>query len=106
MTGSSTTANPLAVALVLAVTVLCLGDLAQAFMPNAEDASCVTRLCDGQTGCAAAAPSPVALPTATLGSVDTTIGLAAPLFVLQLVERPGVPGPQVVPLAPRSPPAA
>lgn len=106
MTGWSTTAKALAIAVLLTLTVLCLGDLAQAFMPDDEHANCVSRLCDEQTGCRAVAPNPAALPIATLVSVHASVDLAAPAFVLQLVKSLGPPARQVVPLAPRSPPSA
>lgn len=106
MSGLSTMAKTLAIALLLALTVLCLGDLAQAFMPDDEHANCVSRLCDERTGCRAAAPGPVALPIAIPLSVDASVGLAAPALALRLVKPLGPPARQVVPLAPRSPPSA
>jgi hypothetical protein len=106
MSGRSTTAKALAIAVLLTLTVLCLGDLAQAFMPDDEHANCMSRLCDEQTGCRAVAPRPLALPIAILASVDASTGLAAPASVLQLAKPPEPPTRQVIPLAPRSPPSA
>lgn len=94
----------LAAVLLGALALLCLGDLAQAAMPSADGSGCAGWICDELTGCGTAPARPPALPVATLA---TPVVVAAPTIAVVLstrVEPPGLPGPQVVPLAPRSPP--
>lgn len=95
------------VALLLAsLAMFCLGDLARAAAPSAEQMNCVSLLCDEASGCGTTVTKLVAPP---VGAVAALVVLATPAPTttpLLAAEPPASPGRQVVPVGPRSPPVA
>src|SRR3989442_15279767 len=90
--------------LIAALTLLCLGDMVQAVLANDESTECAGRVCDEQSGCGTTPAKPVMLPVAALVAPAVVTVPAAPAPVSRAAERPAVRDPQVLPLAPRSPP--
>src|SRR3989304_894932 len=103
--------RPLATLLVAMLLALCVGSAAYAAMAGAEGEDCVAMACDAQLACRANAsgqalpsahPTPIAILSAAEGSTRPEAAVAA-----VVVSPPGAaPERPVVPLAPRSPPAA
>jgi hypothetical protein len=90
--------------LIVALALLCLGDIVQAAMPNHETTECASRVCDLQNGCGTTPARPVMLPVAAIVAPVVVTVPAAPTLVSRAAERPAVRDRQVLPLAPRSPP--
>src|SRR2546426_1580121 len=91
--------------LIPALTLLCLGDVVKAALPNAlpneESTECASRVCDDQSGCGTTPARPVMLPAAALVAPVVVTVPAAPTLVSRAAERPAVRDRQVLPPAPR-----
>jgi hypothetical protein len=103
MTGGRA-ATYLASVVMVALVLSCVGDLAQAAMPNAEPMPCSTLLCDGQTGCGTKPSSTAVVPIAALVAV-VVVSPPVSLPITPVATTSSVfPSRQFAPLAPRSPP--
>jgi hypothetical protein len=92
------------VALLAALTLLCLSKVVLAAAPYPVAGPCATQLCNQQSGCGTTTAKTVVLPVATLAAGAT---VAAPVSVTRApvdVGIPASPPPQFRPLTPRSPP--
>jgi hypothetical protein len=96
-----------AVALVVLLLGLCLGDVVHAAMPGDAPMDCGTRLCEGPGGCAPISSIVLqGLPWATVPAAPIVEAPNAPVRVVFVV-RPSPPSRhQLLPSAPRSPPLA
>ena len=101
----------LATLLVAVLLALCVGSAAYAAMAVAEGADCVSMACDAQLACqpnasGQALPSAHHSPIAILSAAEGSTRPEATVVAV-VVSPPGaVPERPVVPLPPRSPPAA
>lgn len=95
----------LAVLIVAALALLCLGDVAQAFLPADAVPGCFSQMCS-EAGCGAPASPPALVPIVTQAVVDVIVP-PAPAIVRVAAGAPEKPvdRPAFQP-APRSPPAA
>jgi len=92
----------LAAAVLAALAVLCVGDVAQGALAPSIPADCA--MCSEQSGCGAPAARLLAIPGSALPAVDR---VPAPAVAPVLVTASGItlcPDRPVAPLAPRSPP--
>jgi len=96
----------LAVLIVAALAFLCLGDVAQAFLPADAVPDCFSRMCSEAGGCGAPASPPALVPAVTQAVADVIVP-PAPVVVRVAAGAPEKPLDRAAfQLAPRSPPAA
>jgi hypothetical protein len=96
----------MAALLVTALLLLCLGDLVEAAAPAMDGAPCATRLCSEQTGCGTALAKPALLPVTTHATPIILLPPATTSTPADFLAPAAPRDRQIVPQAPRSPPAA
>jgi hypothetical protein len=97
----------LVVALLLAsLAAFCLSDLVEAAAPSADRMDCASLLCDLGTGCGSTSTKHVGAPVAALIALLPFSAPAPFIMPIAAAVPSTAPGRQVVPRAPRSPPAA
>jgi hypothetical protein len=96
-----------ALALVVSLLAICLGDVVHAAMPGDAPMDCGTRLCEGHGGCAPIGSIVLqGLPWATVPAAPIVEVPSAPVRVAFVVQPSPPSRRQLLPSAPRSPPLA